>query len=60
MAKKTYYNISFSAREETTGDDILNVNVHWENPSEQENIKNINKWLTMIDSNLVVTSKNSN
>ena len=57
---KNFFNVSFNSRDENTGDDIIDVTIRWENPTEEENIKNLNKWLVMIDSNLVVTSKTSN
>lgn len=56
---KTYYTVEFISRDDETGDDVFNMSLRWENPKDVEDvINNLNKWLTAIDSGLVVSKKN--
>ena len=60
MAKnktKDNYNVSYTLRDDNTNDDILCVNMNWENRSLEEVKANLNTWLVASGLNLEVVDK---
>ena len=61
MAKATKtkdsYNVSYTLRDANTHDDIVSVNMNWENRSPEEVKNNINTWLRASNLDLEVVDK---
>ena len=52
------WNVSYSSREATTGEDVVSLQMNWENRDIETVMKNLNTWLTAIGVPLkVVESK---
>ena len=51
------WNVRYYARDGQTSDDILNLQMNWENRSTEEVMKNLNTWLTAINIPLKVVNK---
>ena len=52
------WNVSYSSRESTTGEDVVSLQMNWENRDIETVMKNLNTWLTAIGVPLkVVESK---
>ena len=52
------WNVSYSSREATTGEDVISLQMNWENRDVETTMKNLNTWLTAIGVPLkVVESK---
>jgi hypothetical protein len=51
------WNVQYYARDGQTGDDVLNLQMNWENRSPEEVMKNLNTWLTAINIPLTVVNK---
>jgi hypothetical protein len=51
------WNVQYYARDGQTSDDILNLQMNWENRSTEEVMKNLNIWLTAINIPLKVVNK---
>lgn len=60
MAKiktKDNYSVEYTLRDDNTNDDIVRVNMNWENRPLEEVKSNLNKWLVAIDIPLEVVDK---
>lgn len=60
MAKiktKDNYNVSYNLRDDNTNDDIISVNMNWENRSIEEVKNNLNTWLRAAGLELEVVDK---
>lgn len=60
MAKiktKDNYSVEYTLRDDNTNDDIVRVNMNWENRPLEEVKTNLNKWLVAIDIPLEVVDK---
>jgi len=60
MAKnktKDNYSVEYTLRDDNTNDDIVRVNMNWENRPLEEIKSNLNKWLVAIDIPLEVVDK---
>jgi hypothetical protein len=60
MAKiktKDNYSVEYTLRDDNTNDDIVRVNMNWENRPLEEIKSNLNKWLVAIDIPLEVVEK---
>ena len=60
MAKiktKDNYNVSYNLRDDNTNDDIISVNMNWENRSLEEVKNNLNTWLRAAGLELEVVDK---
>ena len=51
------YNVSYTLRDNSGGDDIISVSMNWENRDLEEVKKNFNTFLTSIGVDLVVIDK---
>jgi hypothetical protein len=51
------YNVSYTLRDNSGGDDIISVSMNWENRDLEEVKKNFNTFLNSIGVDLVVTDK---
>ena len=51
------YRLSYSCRDESTRDTILDLDVSFQNPSDEILQKQLNTWLTAIGKNLEVVVK---
>jgi predicted transcriptional regulator YheO len=54
---KDNYNVSYALRDNETHDDILCVNMNWENRSLEEVKNNLNTWLRAANLDLEVVDK---
>jgi hypothetical protein len=54
---KDSYNVSYTLRDDNTNDDIISVNMNWENRSIDEVKNNINTWLRAANLDLEVVDK---
>jgi|CryBogDrversion2_2_1035213.scaffolds.fasta_scaffold26540_2 hypothetical protein len=54
---KDSYNVGYTLRDANTHDDIVCVNMNWENRPIEEIKENINTWLRAIGLDLVVVDK---
>lgn len=55
----TSFDVSYIERDKNTNDDIIRLNMSWENSqNEDEVIKNLNTWLTAIGMGNLVVGKN--
>lgn len=60
MAKnktKDNYNVGYTLRDDNTNDDIICVNMNWENRSIEEVKNNLNTWLRAANLDLEVVDK---
>jgi hypothetical protein len=61
MPKQTKINeswsVSYYARDGQSGEDVLNLQLSWENRSVEEVMKHLNTWLTAINVPLTVVNK---
>ncbi len=51
------YRVSYTARDRKTNDDIMNLEMNWENRDLEDVKKNLNTWLTAIGVPLDVVDK---
>ena len=51
------WNVQYYARDGQTNEDILNLQMSWENRSPDEVMKNLNTWLSAINIPLKVVNK---
>ena len=51
------WNVSYYARDGQSNEDIVNLQMSWENRSPEEVMKNLNTWLIAIGSPLKVVNK---
>jgi hypothetical protein len=42
------FEVRYSLREDSTGDDIKTVNINWENRTVEQTIENLNIWLKAV------------
>jgi hypothetical protein len=54
---KDNYSVSYTLRDNETHDDIVSVNMNWENRSPEEVKNNINTWLRASNLDLEVVDK---
>jgi hypothetical protein len=54
---KDNYSVSYTLRDDNTNDDIISVNMNWENRSIDEVKNNINTWLRAANLDLEVVDK---
>ena len=54
---KDNYSVSYTLRDNNTHDDIISVNMNWENRSLEEVKNNINTWLRAANLDLEVVDK---
>lgn len=54
---KDNYNVSYNLRDDNTNDDIISVNMNWENRSIDEVKNNLNTWLRAAGLDLEVVDK---
>ena len=54
---KDNYSVSYTLRDDNTNDDIISVNMNWENRSLDEVKNNINTWLRAANLDLEVVDK---
>jgi hypothetical protein len=55
--EKVSYNLSYSSRDDDTRDTIMDLEISFEDPTEEVLRKRINTWLTAIGVNLEVVEK---
>ena len=56
-ADKNYISLSFRADDEDTRDTDMNVDMNFENASDQKLMSMLNRWLRAIEADLTVTAK---
>jgi hypothetical protein len=54
MKEVTCFTLTYDCRNADTRDTIMNLNISFDNPSEDELKRQLNVWLKAIDSNLEV------
>lgn len=56
-ANKNYITLSFRADDEDTRDTDMNVDMNFENASDEKLMSMLNRWLRAIEADLTVTAK---
>lgn len=56
-ANKNYISLSFRADDEDTRDTDMNVDMNFENASDEKLMSMLNRWLRAIEADLTVTAK---